>query len=70
MARISPELLSLLRCPVTGAALKQDGEVLVTTGSGEKLRYGIDEGIPVLLRPELLEAATVAGSDEHDAPAS
>lgn len=69
MARISPELLSLLRCPVTGAALRQDGDVLVSIADGEKRSYTIDEGIPVLLRPELLDAAGAAGSDQHDSPA-
>lgn len=32
-----------------------------------KLRYTIEDGIPLLLPPELLQAAKAAGSDEHDA---
>lgn len=70
MPKISPELLSVLRCPVTGSTLVQDGEELVTTTAGEngeKLRYTIEDGIPLLLPPELLPAAAAAPSDQHDA---
>ncbi|WP_284981038.1 Trm112 family protein [Arthrobacter sp. efr-133-TYG-118] len=72
MPKVSPELLSILRCPVTGSALEQDGEELVSTtaaASGEKLRYAIQDGIPLLLPPELLAAANAAASDQHDGPA-
>ncbi|GAB5076898.1 Trm112 family protein [Arthrobacter sp. AD-310] len=69
MPRISPELLSVLRCPVTGSPLVQDGGELVATApdaAGVKPRYAIEDGIPLLLPPELLAAATSAGSDQHD----
>jgi uncharacterized protein YbaR (Trm112 family) len=69
MPLISPELLSVLRCPVTGSALVQEGDELVaaTPGAdGQKLRYAIEDGIPLLLPPELLAAATAAPSDQHD----
>ncbi len=69
MPKISPELLSVLRCPVTGSPLVQDGEELVATTAGEsgvKPRYAIEDGIPLLLPPELLAAAASAGSDQHD----
>lgn len=69
MPKISPELLSVLRCPVTGSPLVQDGEELVTTAagsSGEKLRYAIEDGIPLLLSPELLPAAAAAPAFQHD----
>jgi uncharacterized protein YbaR (Trm112 family) len=55
MARISDVLMAVLRCPVTGSTLVQVGEELVSTGNGpdgSPLRYTIDEGIPLLLRPE------------------
>lgn len=71
MPKVSPELLSILRCPVTGSPLEQDGEELVSTSaaaSGEKLRYAIQDGIPLLLPPELLAAANAASSDQHDGP--
>jgi uncharacterized protein YbaR (Trm112 family) len=70
MPKVSPELLSILRCPVTGSPLEQDGEDLVSTAaaaSGEKIRYAIQDGIPLLLPPELLSAANAASSDQHDA---
>ena len=69
MPKISPELLSVLRCPVTGSPLVQDGGELVTTTagpSGEKLRYAIEDGIPLLLPPELLPAAAAAPAFQHD----
>lgn len=55
MAKISEKLLELLRCPVTGSTLVQDGAALVSTANGPDgapLRYAIDEGIALLLRPE------------------
>ena len=69
MPKISPELLSVLRCPVTRSPLVQEGEELVSTTAGDsgvKLRYPIEDGIPLLLLPELLQAATAASSDQHD----
>ncbi|GAT86430.1 Trm112 family protein [Paenarthrobacter nicotinovorans] len=72
MPKVSPELLSILRCPVTGSPLVQEGEELVSTAAaadGEKLRYSIEDGIPLLLPPELLAAANAAGSSRHDAKA-
>jgi uncharacterized protein YbaR (Trm112 family) len=69
MAKISPDLLSVLRCPVTGSQLVQEGEELVSTAAGDsgvKLRYPIQDGIPLLLPPELLQAANAASSDQHD----
>ena len=55
MAKISENLLAVLRCPVTGSTLAQDGEALLSTEpgvDGAPLRYAIDEGIVLLLRPE------------------
>ncbi|MCD4849799.1 hypothetical protein LN996_03130 [Arthrobacter sp. AK01] len=72
MPKVSPELLSILRCPVTGSALVQEGEELVSTSAaadGEKLRYAIEDGIPLLLPPELLAAANAATSGQHDSKA-
>ena len=73
MPKISPELLSVLRCPVTGSPLVQEGEELVATAAGDagvKNRYAIEDGIPLLLPPELLAAAASAGSDQHDPAAA
>ncbi len=74
MPKLSPDLLSVLRCPVTGSPLEQEGDELVSTTadeSGATLRYTIEDGIPLLLPPELLAAAAAAPSDRHDgAPAA
>jgi uncharacterized protein len=71
MPKLSPELLSVLRCPVTGSPLVQDGDELVSTSadeSGQKPRYRIEDGIPLLLPRELLPAAADKhGTDKHDA---
>jgi len=72
MPKISPELLSVLRCPVTGSPLVQEGEELVAAvaaASGVKPRYAIVDGIPLLLPPELLAAANAAGSGQRDSAA-
>ncbi|WP_211877625.1 Trm112 family protein [Pseudarthrobacter albicanus] len=64
MPKLSPELLSVLRCPVTGSPLVQDGDELVTTSadeSGQKLRYRIEDGIPLLLPRH--DAAPLPASD-------
>jgi uncharacterized protein YbaR (Trm112 family) len=63
MANLPARLLDVLRCPVTGAELTQDGAVLTSSSpgpDGETLTYGLDEGIPVLLRAELLDGAARA----------
>ncbi|MGP0222693.1 MULTISPECIES: Trm112 family protein [unclassified Paenarthrobacter] len=63
MPKVSPELLSILRCPVTGSPLVQEGEELVSTTAakdGKPVRYGIEDGIPLLLPPELRAAADAA----------
>ncbi|MCW2132456.1 Trm112 family protein [Arthrobacter sp. VKM Ac-2550] len=73
MAHLSPELLAVLRCPVTGSSLVQEGEELVSSAkdaSGQQLRYRIDEGIPVLLPPALHEAAQAAEARPTDAQAA
>lgn len=70
MPKLSSELLSVLRCPVTGSGLVQEGDELVTVTAdeaGNKLRYKIEDGIPLLLPPELLPAAAAAAADQHDA---
>ena len=59
LPNIAPDLLALLRCPVTGSTLVQEGEVLRSSApdaAGNFVEYPIDESIPVLLRPELRAA--------------
>ncbi|MHA7264175.1 Trm112 family protein [Arthrobacter sp. TMN-37] len=63
MAHVSKQLLEVLRCPVTGAALAEQDGVLVTrpAGSGTPAHtYRLEEGIPVLLASEAQTAATEA----------
>ncbi len=63
MANLPARLLDVLRCPVTGSRLVQDGTVLRATAPGPDGRtptYELDEGIPVLLRAELLDGAAVS----------
>jgi len=47
---IDPDLLALLRCPLTRSALRQEGDWLVAEVGG--LRYPIRDGIPVMLIEE------------------
>lgn len=59
MAHLSEDLMAILRCPVTRSGLVQDGQELVSTANGPEgvpLRYTIDEGIALLLRPEQITA--------------
>ncbi|GAA1453736.1 Trm112 family protein [Nesterenkonia lacusekhoensis] len=41
-------LLEVLRCPVTGSPLRQDGDELVAV-EDETMRYPIEHGVPTLL---------------------
>ncbi len=47
---IDPELVKLLRCPLTRSRLSLDGEFLVAEIGG--LRYPVRDGIPVMLAEE------------------
>lgn len=52
MAKIAPDLLEIMVCPVSHAPLKEVGDWLVSTDSQTRLRYPIRDGIPVMLREE------------------
>ncbi|THJ67877.1 hypothetical protein E8P82_03325 [Arthrobacter echini] len=54
MPTLHDHLLDVLRCPVTGSTLVQDGDVLrsSTPGPDGPLSYRIEDGIPVLLRAD------------------
>jgi hypothetical protein len=60
--KIDPELLSILRCPLTRSALRQDGDFLVAEVGG--LRYPVRDGIPVMLIEEAQLPAGIASLDE------
>ena len=55
---IDPELLSMLRCPLTRSALRQEGDFLVAEVGG--LRYPVRDGIPVML----IDESEVVGDEE------
>jgi len=48
--QLDPELLAILRCPLTRSKLTQEGDWLVAEQpEGAGLRYPIEDGIPILL---------------------
>jgi uncharacterized protein YbaR (Trm112 family) len=47
---IDPDLLSILRCPLTRSKLRQEGDFLIAEVGG--LRYPVRDGIPVMLVEE------------------
>jgi uncharacterized protein YbaR (Trm112 family) len=47
---VDPDLLSILRCPLTRSALRQEGDFLTAEVGG--LKYPVREGIPVMLVEE------------------
>ena len=49
---ISKELLDILCCPQTKADLVLDGNTLVSTDSITRLRYRIEDDIPIMLIDE------------------
>ena len=47
---IDPDLLSILRCPLTRSKLRQEGDFLIAEVGG--LKYPVRDGIPVMLVEE------------------
>jgi uncharacterized protein YbaR (Trm112 family) len=60
--QIDPELLSILRCPLTRSALRQEGDFLISEIGG--LAYPVRDGIPVMLVEEAKLPAGVSSLDE------
>ena len=58
---LTPEVLELLRCPLTRSKLRREGDELVAEAGG--LRYPIREGIPTLLVEEAKLPQNVASLD-------
>jgi uncharacterized protein YbaR (Trm112 family) len=52
---ISKELLDILCCPLTKAELVLDEETLVSTDKATRLRYKIEDNIPIMLIDEAEE---------------
>src|SRR5438045_3457870 len=59
---LDPDLLSILRCPLTRSPLRQEGDFLVAEVGG--LRYPVRDGIPVML---IEEAQLPSGVESLDA---
>ena len=59
---IDPELLSILRCPLTRSKLRQEGDFLIAEVGN--LAYPVRDGIPVMLIEEARLPAGVASLDE------
>ncbi len=47
---LDPELLDILRCPLTRSRLRQEGDWLIAEAGG--LAYPVRDGIPVMLIEE------------------
>ena len=60
--KIDPELVAMLRCPLTRSALTLEGDFLVAEIGG--LRYPVRDGIPVMLVEEAKLPPGVASLDE------
>ena len=60
-SNIDPQLLDLLRCPLTGSRLRPEGDFLVAEVGG--LAYPVRDGFPVML---IEEARLPAGVDSLD----
>ena len=59
---LDPDLLDILRCPLTHSKLRQEGDFLVAETGG--LAYPVRDGIPVMLMEEARLPAGVASLDE------
>jgi uncharacterized protein YbaR (Trm112 family) len=59
---IDPELLEILRCPLTHSRLRQEGDFLIAEVGG--LAYPVRDGIPVFL---VEEARLPVGIESLDA---
>ena len=60
--RIDPELLEILRCPLTRSRLRQEGDFLIAEVGG--LAYPVRDGIPVMLIEEARLPGGVASLDD------
>ena len=59
---IDPDLLEILRCPLTRSRLRSDGDFLIAEVGG--LAYPVRDGIPVMLNEEAKLPAGVSSLDE------
>jgi uncharacterized protein len=59
---VPPDLLQILRCPLTRSPLRQEGDYLVAEVGG--LAYPVRDGIPVMLVEEAKLPPGIASLDE------
>jgi uncharacterized protein YbaR (Trm112 family) len=59
---IDPQVLEILRCPLTRSKLRQEGDWLIAEVGG--LRYPIRDGFPVMLMEEAQLPPGVKSLDE------
>jgi len=59
---VDPDLLSVLRCPLTRSPLRQEGDFLVAEVGG--LAYPVRDGIPVMLVEEAKLPPGISSLDE------
>lgn len=62
-ATLDPDLVRLLRCPMTKSPLRLEGEFLVAEVGG--IKYPVREGIPVMLVEEAVLPEGVASLEEY-----
>lgn len=60
--KIDPELVAMLRCPLTRSRLTLEGDFLVSEVGG--LRYPVRDGIPVMLIEEAQLPPDVSSLDD------
>ena len=59
---IDPDLLSILRCPLTRSKLRQEGDFLIAEVGN--LAYPVRDGIPVMLVEEARLPAGISSLDD------
>lgn len=59
---VDPELLELLRCPLTRSRVRQEGDFLVAEVGG--LAYPVRDGLPAMLLEEAKLPPGVSSLDE------
>ena len=60
--QIDPDLLSILRCPLTRSKLRQEGDFLIADVGN--LAYPVRDGIPVMLVEEARLPAGITSLEE------
>lgn len=65
---LPPQVLAILRCPVTRSTMRQEGDALIATEpEGAGLKYPIKDGIPALLEDEAILPEGVESMDAFKA---